>query len=275
MRATEVFLREFHARNPGCTPAAFAGARTDLGITSYDLLCGMVPKQCARQMTVLDLACGDGHLLSLLEVRQQRNLSLVGVDMSAGELAAARRRLPEEVVLLEARAQSLPIEAHAVDFVLCHLAFMLMGEIELVVAEIERVLKPGGSFSAIVTGKFETSSVYQAFLDLLDAALKREEKSWLSRLGDPRVRQENGIRSIFESSRFERPIDIQDIRLQVSGRPEAVVECFMLMYDVGLLSSAGQVALREQLMTSLRDHAIGGEVSFPMGLRQITCRKVC
>jgi ubiquinone/menaquinone biosynthesis C-methylase UbiE len=49
-----------------------------------------------------------------------------GVDMSPGELRAARARLGEAVPLVEARAQALPFADGSFDLVTCHLAFMLM-----------------------------------------------------------------------------------------------------------------------------------------------------
>jgi ubiquinone/menaquinone biosynthesis C-methylase UbiE len=51
------------------------------------------------------MACGNGPLLTLLAGRGQPDLRLIGVDMSQGELDAARSTLPGDVSLLKERAQ--------------------------------------------------------------------------------------------------------------------------------------------------------------------------
>lgn len=95
----ELYLQDFHQRQVGVTPAAFAHlpamslASSASYASSYAMLAGLVPDMDTPQ-TVLDLGCGDGHLLALLAARQQPQLQLIGVDMSAAELAAARAILP-------------------------------------------------------------------------------------------------------------------------------------------------------------------------------------
>lgn len=90
----EIFLKNFHAQLPGCTSQTMASHRTSAEKSSYELLADLVPTD-SKSLTVLDLACGDGYLLSLLESRNQTGLELHGIDTSESELGAAKKRLSQ------------------------------------------------------------------------------------------------------------------------------------------------------------------------------------
>jgi len=181
----ENFLRAFHAASPGITSHVFGRGGT------YARLAERVPAG-----RVLDLACGDGPLLRLLP-------DAVGVDFSAGELALA----PAGRVV-QARAQTLPFADRSFDAATCHLAFMLFDDIERVVAELARVLRPGAPFIALLGGgpTAEGRDAYHAFAERLTRRMS---------LGDRRASSEAGWRELFagwrgaESVAFERwPVDL-------------------------------------------------------------------
>jgi SAM-dependent methyltransferase len=180
----ERFLRGFHAERPGVTALGLARGG------SYDRLAALVPAN-AR---VLDLACGDGALLARLGARA------IGIDLSHDELARCTGRVAQ------ARAQELPLAAGAFDVCTCHLAFMLLDDPERVVAELERVLVPGGELLAVlgggpVAGDREPDA-FHAFLSIL----ARHPRA-VPRLGDPRARTEAGWRALFagwDVAPFER-----------------------------------------------------------------------
>ena len=148
--ALEAFLADFHDRLPGGSSAAFGAlaVHDEAGQTyesSYHALASRLA--AAPAGPVLDLACGDGHLLALLAATGRAR---VGVDLSAGELRAAAARLGDGAALHQARAQALPLANGAVANATCHMALMLMAEPAQVLAEIARVLQPGGHLLAVV-----------------------------------------------------------------------------------------------------------------------------
>lgn len=271
----ETFLQNFHKKHPGCTPASFSNGFTQEGMTSYDVALSVVTTKPEVPITVADLACGDGVLLQKLANRNLGSISLIGIDMSAGELEAARARLGKlPVKLIEAKAQEIPLPDQSVDFVLCHMAFMLMDNVEEVVSEISRILKNDGVFCAIVGGKHEKTPAMEAFLSLLDEALKDENKSWLSNLGDRRTRSEEGLRSLFSSSQFFQPIKIHDFTIQFHEKPADLMDFFMLMYDVGTLSPQRESSLGKALAEKLNLLTNeSGKMTHSMGLRQVICKK--
>lgn len=89
--------------------------------------------------SVLDLGCGDGRLTTALHWER-----LVAADVSGLALERVRRRVPEaELVLLDADAP-LPLADNAFDLVLCAETIEHVRDVQLLVSEIRRVLRPGG-----------------------------------------------------------------------------------------------------------------------------------
>lgn len=198
--ALERFLREVHDRVQGLTPDALAHlpvqAVADDGTTrtlasTYDalaeaLLQGLPTDPAGAR--VLDLACGDGHLLRTLArhaagthgTHGTAGTELHGVDLSFGELRAARSRSGPTTHWVQARAQQLPYPdaeacgGHGFDAVGCHMALMLMDPVEPVLAEVWRVLRPGGRFVALVALP-SPSPALDVLLDQLRAHPRRSE----------------------------------------------------------------------------------------------------
>lgn len=275
----EAFLQAFHARHPGCTSQSMAQAVTVGGHSSYDLLARVVPEH-VEGFTVLDLACGDGFLLDKLLGRHQPGMRLIGVDMSSDELSAATERLGDApVTLLRARAQTLPVPDASVDFVLCHMALMLFDAVEDAIAEVRRVLEPGGTFSAIVgaaSGDGMRPPSSAAFVTLLEDALNGEGLSLRSRLGDPRVRKDEGIRALFnESSGFASDVEITDHLLVLDISVAEALKYFMLTYDPALLSPNALANFERRLRSSLEGLADPrGLVACPTAVRQIVATRL-
>ncbi|MET8983321.1 class I SAM-dependent methyltransferase [Streptomyces sp. NPDC004539] len=153
----EAFLRDFHAGRPGVTGEAFSHGRSPDGRSSYELLRDRV-SGCAR---VLDLGCGDGVLLTHLARPGRR---LAGIDLSPEAVAVARGRGFDAEV---GRAQELPYADGAFDAVVSHMAFMLMADADRVVAEVGRVLVPGGVFACVIGGGAVGGEAYERFVEVL------------------------------------------------------------------------------------------------------------
>jgi SAM-dependent methyltransferase len=196
VRERERWIRAFHDAQPGITSRALARAG------SYERLAAKVP----RDARVLDLACGDGTLLARLGSRA------VGIDVSRGELDRAR---DTSANLVQARAQELPFADASFDAATCHLAFMLFDDIELVVAELARVLRPGAPFVALLGGgpTADGHDAFHRFLDLLTRtkAAGPAADPLITR-SDRRASTEAGWRELFAGWRditFERwPLDL-------------------------------------------------------------------
>lgn len=89
----------------------------------------------------LDLGTGTGRNLPWLAPGARA----VAVDPHPQNLAAARRRAPG-VPLVRARAEALPFKDGAFDTVLSGLVFCSVDDVAAGLAEVRRVLAPGGTF---------------------------------------------------------------------------------------------------------------------------------
>src|SRR5215211_8539599 len=93
----------------------------------------------------LDLGCGDGRLSAQVDAA-----ALVAADVSEVALERARRRLPDaEPVRLRPDAP-LPLADNDFDLVLCAEMIEHVRDVQLLLSEIRRVLRPGGE-AAIAT----------------------------------------------------------------------------------------------------------------------------
>ena len=101
-----------------------------------------------RDMVLLDLATGTGdQVISLTQTG--RFTQAVGMDMSAGMLSRGRDKivqlgLQETVSMLEGDATSLPLEDERFDAVTISFGIRNVVHVEKALAEMCRVLKPGG-----------------------------------------------------------------------------------------------------------------------------------
>jgi SAM-dependent methyltransferase len=88
----------------------------------------------------VDAACGTGRYSAYLAGLGH---VVVGVDNSADMLAVARARLPHSG-FLAGSLDNLPVPDCSADLIVCALALAHMPELEVVMAEFARVLRPGG-----------------------------------------------------------------------------------------------------------------------------------
>jgi SAM-dependent methyltransferase len=163
----------------------------------------------APQARVIDVGCGTGSLAWALTGRAAA-ASVVGIDLSPAFIgfAASRREGEPGPAFAVADAQRLPIADAACDAALSLLALNFVGQPERAVAEMARVVRPGGTVGAAVWD-FTGGLVYQrlfwdtaAALDAkADLARARHYGHRLTRPGAlGRAFAESGLTGIAEAS---------------------------------------------------------------------------
>ena len=90
---------------------------------------------------VLDLACGTGDFAIMARTRGAR---VVGLDFAGAMLAAARERCADDVALVRGDALRLPLASGSVSVAVSGFALRNFVAIPPVLAELARVLSPGG-----------------------------------------------------------------------------------------------------------------------------------
>ena len=264
----ERFLADFHNRMPGGSSSAFnrlavSDAQGRPLADTYQALLDALAAAALPEGPVLDLACGDGLLLARLLASGQR--SVLGADLSAGELAAARTRLGPSVALHQARAQALPLASASMAAITCHMALMLMAEPAALLAELARVLRPAGRLLAVVPAApplgMPAHAVHAAFSAALAGharlpmwqALRFEGRAW----GDPRALA-GLLGPAFGAVRISR------LSGQQTLTPDQAWAWYSGLYDLHLLPHAAWPAVQTSFharLGSLLDAA--GHVSLP------------
>jgi len=106
-------------------------------------------------LRLVDLACGTGTLIRLTLDRLGPGASALGVDISRRSLQLARQDLGLDagagqappVILIEASADRLPVRAGSADAVLIGNAIHCFTDLDRLLREVGRILRPGGCFA--------------------------------------------------------------------------------------------------------------------------------
>lgn len=109
--------------------------------------------------TLLDVGCGDGQLASKLS---RRGAAVTGLDAAPMMIAAAHQRSEMEntqLRLVEGLAERLPFSDGSFDCALAVTTLCFIRDAERAIAEIARVLKPGGH---LVIGELGRWSLWAA-----------------------------------------------------------------------------------------------------------------
>lgn len=115
-----------------------------------DRVVAMIDEAAPGARRVLDVGAGTGALLSRL-VAARPGLAAAAVDLAPGMAAAARARLDAGAVAA-GDAEALPFRAGAFDLVVSTSAFQWLTRLEPALAEVRRVLAPGGTAAIALFG---------------------------------------------------------------------------------------------------------------------------
>jgi SAM-dependent methyltransferase len=130
-------------------------------ITEWEL--GLVDLSCVQH--ALDAGCGTGtFLLPLARQLAPHGATVIGLDLAEGTLGQARARvaaegLPVECVIGDVEA--LPFADGTFDLVLANYMLYHAPDLERAIAELRRVLRPGGTLLAATNGEEHMRELWQ------------------------------------------------------------------------------------------------------------------
>ncbi|MFF4659029.1 class I SAM-dependent methyltransferase [Streptomyces sp. NPDC001381] len=104
---------------------------------------------CEDKLRWVDVGCGTGVLSAAVTARW-RPRTMVGIDRSEGFVAAARTTAPVSAHFIVADAMRLPVRDGACDAAVSGLALNFLPLPAAAVAEMARVVRPGGLIAAYV-----------------------------------------------------------------------------------------------------------------------------
>lgn len=98
--------------------------------------------EIGNESTVLDLGCGAGHILEKISCG-----ILTGIDASETQIKRAAAKLRDSIVLIRAHGENLPFEDGHFDRVICSEVLEHVLEPEILLNEMNRILKVDGIIS--------------------------------------------------------------------------------------------------------------------------------
>ncbi len=148
----------------------------------------------------LDVGCGEGHNTRLLAEQGAR---VTGIDISGNFVRNAREAEHERPLGIRyeiASAVELPFESASFDFAVAFMSLMEIPETELVLAEVFRVLRPGGFFQFSITHpcfdtphrknlRDETGYTYAIEVGDYFRGREGEVEEWLFHAAPPEIRE--------------------------------------------------------------------------------------
>lgn len=221
---------------------------------------------------VLDIACGTGATTREAAERVGPGGRVVGLDRNRGMLDVARRRAPD-MEWIEGLAEALPFTGGTFDRVLCQFALMFFDQQPKALAEMARVVRPGGRIALTVWDDVARSPGYAGMIELIQEMFGQDAADALRApfvLGDKsvllRVLEDGGLAgaeltSVAGTARFA---SIRDwVRTDVRG------------WTLGdFMDDAGFEALVAAAEQRLRGFAASdGSVAFPAPAHVVVWRR--
>ena len=184
-------------------------------------------------MKVLDVGVGTGLVAAQAGIITGNAGLITGVDPSPGMMAVSR--LPDTMLLIEGRAESLPFTDNHFDFLSMGYALRHISDLGVAFAEFERVLRPGGRLclleitrpqnrvgrwllkqymrgvipllTRLVSRQRNTETIWRYYWDSIEACVPAEQiMATLSAAGLIQVRRhlELGMFSEYQATKIDR-----------------------------------------------------------------------
>jgi ubiquinone/menaquinone biosynthesis C-methylase UbiE len=104
---------------------------------------------------ILDVGCGTGRAVASLAATARPDVTFIAVDPADTmcEIARERTHSDERIRVLHGAFENIPLESHSVDNLYSILAFHWVTDLQASIAEISRVLKPGGAMDLFFIGR--------------------------------------------------------------------------------------------------------------------------
>lgn len=201
---------------------------------------------------VLDLATGTG--LIARTVAQSRG-SVIGVDISLGVLARARRMSAAAIPFVVADAHGLPFVNGCFDLVTCGLSLSHFSDVSVALGEVLRVLRSKGRFITSAWGSEGENPSKAAAVEVRRRFLEDRELTFDGTFGEEIwANAERGC----ETLRLAGFADVQVTTLLLSGKyrnssdaAEAALAWPLTRYRIAKLDPADQRRLKEETVTAI------------------------
>ncbi len=243
------FHRAVNAIDPAATEDSLAVLPGNRGVHLYDTLVSWAPIRPGEQ--VIDLGCGSGGATRAAARATGSEGMVVAIDSSPECLDEARARTGPDLPILYRRgdAQRMPnVPDRTFD---CALASMMLEQLEdlgPLLAEVFRVLRPGGRFVASVTAFDRLRPIDASFMGAVIAVVGRHAPGALAgRASRASIPHEPVDQAAFRDAGLAT-VEEQDVQLAVVMEDiDDAWRVFSRTYIARILDVEGQEELRRVL----------------------------
>jgi SAM-dependent methyltransferase len=243
------FYRAVHALDPAATEDSLAVLPGNRGVHLYDTIVSWAPVVAGEQ--VIDLGCGSGGATRAAARAAGPEGMVVGIDSSPECIAEAQARTGPDLPVLYRRGDVTRLGSVPDRTFDCAVASMVLEQIDdlrPVLAEVFRVLRPGGRFVASVTAFDRLRPIDASFMGSVIAVVGRHAPGALAgRASRASIPHEPLDHAAFKEAGLAT-VEEQDVQLAVVMEDlDDAWRVFSRTYIAHVLDEEGQEELRRIL----------------------------
>lgn len=267
-------LLQYHKQHTGITYELFKEFKSKEGYNSYELISNEIKITKAEKVELLDIACGNG-IISQYCLKKSSNIKYIGIDISKHQIELAKTM--HEGNNIEFRVEDsgdMSFRDSKFDYVVCHLALMLLNPVQKTLHQIERVLKTNGYFLAIVNSRKVNDELLKKIMIKVGQFIKSKCPDFgIKNGGNSKTYDKDGLEFLLkEFPTLSKNIEVIELELI---RKMTFMEFWKLIsssYNVFSLPQNHIKELKKLVFKKLKEVTIGGnylEVKYPFNLYKI------
>jgi ubiquinone/menaquinone biosynthesis C-methylase UbiE len=225
---------------------------------------------------VLDVACGTGIVARVAAPRVAPSGKVVGLDLNEGMLAVARACSPEEgtsIAWKQGDATALPFADAEFDVVLCQQGLQFVPDKARALAEMHRVVAPGGVVALAVFGavnRFD-GALAEALATHVDEKVAKLSLARFA-LGDL-----GALRPLLEKAGLHS-IDVRTVAItrHVLPTQEWLLECSAGVpfgADIAAMEAPARAAMVREIAAKLKDLWVADRFEVPTDVHLVYARR--
>ena len=232
-------------------------------------------------MRVLDLGSGTGYPALLAAQTVRTNGQVIGVDLAAQMLDAARRKATSlklsNLTFQTGDVTSLPFEQASFDAVTTRFCLMFLPEIQKAVTEIARVLKPNAWLASAVWSAPDKNPYLKIPIDIIKQFIEIPPPDPTTP-GIFRLAKPGDLTSMLQQAGL---VDISEQEFLGDVQFSVAEEYFSSLMDIAApiqnlwtkLSPTQQTEARERIIQTAGQYRKGAVIALPIAVRMVAGRK--